>query len=103
MRLSILARLLVFSGLAVVLVGCDAQRTRPKFGREAEFAEGAFPPVISDTDYHQNAWTRTNCLTCHETGVSDAPVVQHASLPPAAVHAKCRTCHVAVPGITPSQ
>ena len=53
-------------------------------------------------DYHKNAWTRTDCMTCHEAGVQEAPKLRHVSLPDLAKHAKCRTCHVLVPGQEPA-
>ena len=64
---------------------------------DSGFAPGAFPPALSDMEYHRPAWG-TTCLGCHETGKEDAPIVQHTSLPPQAKLVKCRTCHVLVPG-----
>ena len=47
---------------AALCVGCQ------KASDEDHFAEGAFPPTISDMEYHSEAWTRSDCLVCHETG-----------------------------------
>ncbi len=77
-----------------VLTGCGQSTT----AQSAGFAAGAFPPTLSDTTYHQQSWTREDCLVCHETGQQDAPVVKHVSVPELAMEAKCRTCHVLVPG-----
>ena len=101
-RTSILAGILVFSGLGVLLVGCDTPPQGIRFAREDEFAQGAFPPVLSDMDYHQKSWRRNDCLTCHVAGVREAPLIRHSSLPPEAMQSKCRTCHVLVPGVTPA-
>lgn len=62
------------------------------------FAANAFPPVLPDTERHQRAWLRDDCLNCHETGVEAAPIVVHADLPSILLGAKCRTCHVLIPG-----
>ncbi|USN99622.1 MAG: hypothetical protein H6810_02870 [Phycisphaeraceae bacterium] len=64
------------------------------------FAEHAFPPTIPDRDWHREAWTRTDCLTCHETGVQNAPILRHRGLPALTLQAKCRSCHVLIPGKT---
>lgn len=65
---------------------------------EPQFAPNAFPPVMPDTDRHQRAWIRNDCLRCHETGVELAPEVKHVDLPVILLSAKCRTCHVLIPG-----
>ncbi|MCA9299012.1 MAG: hypothetical protein KDA28_08095, partial [Phycisphaerales bacterium] len=65
------------------------------------FADNAFPPTLSDTSWHARAWQRNDCLRCHETGVGEAPPVQHASMPQILLTAKCRTCHVFIPGSKP--
>ncbi len=70
-------------------------------GSDVVFAENAFPPTIPDTDWHRNAWLEFNCLRCHETGVGKAPVVVHSDLPPILLSAKCRSCHVLIPGSAP--
>ena len=62
------------------------------------YAEGAFPPTLSDTPYHEPAWNQDDCLLCHEKGVNDAPVVKHEFMPEHIKQAKCRTCHVFVVG-----
>ncbi len=67
-------------------------------GAGDEFAAGAFPPTLSDKEYHQRHWTRNDCLTCHETGVKGAPKMKHTSLPPLAKEVKCRSCHVPAGG-----
>jgi len=77
-------------GLALTSFGCGSQSTK------TEFAEGAFPPTIPNDDDHKNSWSRNDCLTCHEEGKMDAPIMEHTSLPDIAKEAKCRTCHVTV-------
>jgi hypothetical protein len=67
---------------------------------ETGFASNAFPPTIPDTEWHQEAWIKDNCLRCHETGVEEAPVIVHRGLPPILLRAKCRTCHILIPGNT---
>ena len=90
----------VVLGLLIVVlpffVGCGA----PTTAQSADFAAGAFPPTLSDTAHHQQSWTRADCLVCHETGKEDAPLMKHVSVPPAAQEAKCRSCHVLIPGST---
>ena len=80
--------LLAFGAL-VALAAC--QKTK---SANAEYAPGAFPPVLSNAEYHQRAWTRTDCLTCHESGVQKAPKMKHASVTKLAKGSKCRSCHV---------
>ena len=88
--------------LAVVLpiglfTGCnDGSSLAQSKANDEGFAAGAFPPTLSSKEYHSLSWTRTDCMTCHETGVLEAPKVKHVSLPKLAVEAKCRTCHVTV-------
>jgi nitrate reductase cytochrome c-type subunit len=65
---------------------------------ETGFASNAFPPTMPDIAEHANAWERNDCLRCHETGVREAPIIRHASVPELALAAKCRSCHVLVPG-----
>jgi hypothetical protein len=65
------------------------------------FAEFAFPPVIPDTDWHQEAWLTDDCLRCHETGVGDTPMIVHAGMVDLLLKAKCRSCHVFIPGTQP--
>jgi len=62
------------------------------------FAENAFPPTIPDTDWHADAWVKHDCLRCHETGVANAPMVVHKSMPGILLTAMCRSCHVIEPG-----
>lgn len=65
------------------------------------FDDHAFPPTIPDTEWHQKAWWESNCLRCHETGVGDAPMVVHEKMPQILLSAKCRSCHVLIPGSAP--
>lgn len=67
---------------------------------ESGFAANAFPPTLPDAEWHREAWTRQDCLACHETGVGDAPIVRHKGLPAIALKVKCRSCHVLIPGKT---
>ncbi len=67
----------------------------------ARFAENAFPPPLPDTANHRDAWVIENCRRCHETGVGDAPMLMHRTVPDVARTAKCRTCHVLIPGLPP--
>ncbi len=62
------------------------------------FAENAFPPILSDTEWHRDGWLDTDCLRCHETGVEEAPQVKHEGMPAVLLSVKCRSCHVLVPG-----
>ena len=90
------ALLALFCGLLLV-TGCGGETAEA-----SEFAEGAFPPMLSDIDYHRRSWTRTDCLTCHEDGIDGAPKVEHRSgLVPHLKQVKCRTCHVFVAGYEP--
>ncbi|MCP3978877.1 MAG: hypothetical protein GY716_06040 [bacterium] len=79
------------------------QPPAPVTDGEPVFAENAFPPVIPDTDWHQNAWWRDDCLRCHETGVADAPMVVHEGMAEILLRAKCRSCHVLIPGAEPRE
>jgi hypothetical protein len=95
------AALLVLLPAAVVLIaGCQPAEQAQA---QSPFAAGAFPPTLSDTDYHRRSWTRADCLACHETGVKESPVMRHVSVPALAKDAKCRTCHVFVAGSEPKQ
>ena len=86
-------------GLALIALGCGGE---PVEVAEEGFALGAFPPVLTDTDYHENSWTRDDCMKCHEKGQEDAPIVEHKSgIVDHATEAKCRTCHVYVRGYVP--
>lgn len=69
--------------------------------KEATFARGAFPPTVSDTEYHKGAWYKDDCLRCHETGVEDATPVRHRDMPKILLTAKCRSCHVLIAGQPP--
>ncbi|HID77492.1 MAG TPA: hypothetical protein EYP56_16045 [Planctomycetaceae bacterium] len=92
---------------AVLLLGAafgllSSSCNQPAPGAEdGDFALGAFPPTLSDTEYHQRAWSRPTCLSCHDNELEDAPKILHTSLPPEAKQVKCRTCHVLVPGSPP--
>ncbi len=66
-----------------------------------QFASNAFPPTIPDSQDHQDAWQRNDCLRCHETGVDGAPAVRHAGMSPILLKAKCRSCHVFIKGAAP--
>ena len=79
------------------------QRPAEAGDREVTFADFAFPPTLSDTAHHQRAWLRDDCLRCHETGVQDATVVRHADMPDVLLTAKCRSCHVLIPGSGPAK
>jgi hypothetical protein len=70
---------------------------------ESGFAEHAFPPTLSDTDYHRDAWLVLDCMDCHEEGIADAPLVQHRGMPERLLTAQCRTCHVLIPGQTENE
>ncbi len=63
---------------------------------DAGFADFAFPPMIPASAHHRKAWRKDDCLLCHEDGLMGAPKVRHKGLPPLALKAKCRTCHVQV-------
>ena len=62
------------------------------------FASNAFPPTLSDAEWHQGGWGDNACLRCHETGVAKAPRVFHKNMPDVLLKAKCRSCHVRIPG-----
>ncbi len=83
----------------------SSEKPSPK--GDERFADDAFPPTVSDVGYHKKAWFRNDCLRCHETGVGKAPMVVHESMLSSAQQAilktaKCRSCHVKVPGSKPS-
>ena len=81
--------------------GCDKPNTAQS--SETDGYPGAFPPTLTDMEYHTNAWTRSDCMVCHEEGVQEAPIVKHKSVPKVALDAKCRTCHVQVAGSKPAK
>ena len=60
-----------------------------------EFLVNAFPPMLPTSEVHKEAWLRDDCILCHETGVSGAPLIRHRGLPELLRQAKCRSCHVA--------
>lgn len=78
-----------------------ADKTNPRAEEDEEFADFAFPPTVSDVEYHHNAWYKNDCLRCHETGVEKATVVRHKDMPEILLSAKCRSCHVLIPGQKP--
>ncbi len=80
---------------AVAVLPRERPESRPTF--EAN----AFPPTIPDTNWHQEAWLKDDCLRCHATGVEDAPRVRHEKMPKILLVAKCRSCHVLIPGAGP--
>jgi len=82
-----------------------AEQARPAAEADSagDFAENAFPHTIPDTEWHQNAWLELDCLRCHETGVGEAPMVVHKDLPAILLTAKCRSCHVLIPGSSPKE
>lgn len=69
--------------------------------KPGKFDANAFPPTVPDTAWHKDAWFKDDCLRCHETGVAEAPPVIHKDLPKVLMTAKCRSCHVLIPGTTP--
>jgi hypothetical protein len=98
-RVIYLAMPALLLGLAF-LTGCQGE-VDPE---AKDYANGAFPPILTDMDYHRNSWTRDDCLTCHEQGVNDSPKLEHKSgLVEHLKQAKCRTCHVFVAGAQPRQ
>jgi hypothetical protein len=85
--------------LVTLSAGCDGGATASP--ESSEYVPGTFPPTLSDMDYHALSWIRTDCLTCHEKGMMDAPVTEHKSLAEEAKQAKCRSCHVFISGSKP--
>ena len=59
-----------------------------------DFAPNAFPPTLPADDDHAGAWSRDDCLDCHESGLFGAPRVRHRGMSPRLLQARCRTCHV---------
>jgi len=94
--------LCVICCVVVPLTGCEPAATDAE-AEEPGFVQGAFPPTLSDVEYHENAWSRKTCLTCHEHELDDAPKIRHESLTPEAKMAKCRTCHVLIRGSLPGK
>ncbi len=90
-RLAAAAAILLVIG-TLALSGCGSSSA----SADAEFAPGAFPPILTGEEYHVGAWTRTDCLTCHEEGLDDAPKMRHVSVVEIAADSKCRTCHVLI-------
>ena len=94
-----MSRWMVVIFLGVLLL--VALQAYAKNQEEDEFAENAFPPTVSDMKYHHKVWYENDCLRCHETGVGDATVVKHKGMPGILLAAKCRTCHILIPGKKP--
>lgn len=82
--------------ILVMAPGCTETPTAQ--AQMSDFAEGAFPPIMTDEEYHERDWTRSDCLTCHESGKKDSPIMEHSGMPEHQKVAKCRTCHVLVKG-----
>jgi len=76
-------------------------KTESKADEDDDFADFAFPPTVSDVEYHKDAWYKDDCLRCHETGVGDATAVEHEGMAPILLTAKCRSCHLLIPGQKP--
>jgi cytochrome c5 len=95
--------ILLVATLCVIaaLWGCQPPATEAE--ETGDFAAGAFPPTLSDTEYHQRAWSRPTCMSCHEHELEGAPKIRHVSVPEEAKLVKCRTCHVLVPGSSPRE
>ena len=70
MKIQILVASLLLLFATVVLI-CGCQRSG-QAQTQSEFAPGAFPPTVTDTDYHRRSWTRSDCLACHEQGAQAA-------------------------------
>lgn len=73
----------------------------PATAAKPAFNTNAFPPTMPDRQWHRDGWIKQDCMRCHETGVGDAPELQHQGMPPILLTAKCRTCHVLIPGQEP--
>jgi len=75
----------------------DSAMTRPAESDDF-FARSAFPPVMPDTEFHQDAWERGDCRLCHVWGVYEAPHIRHEGMPKVLLAARCRTCHLLIRG-----
>ena len=64
---------------------------------EVQFAGGAFPPPMPADDDHEpswrDSWLKETCMSCHEEGENDAPLIVHEGMPELQLKVKCRTCH----------
>jgi len=98
MNRTLVAIVVAVAGTLLAAAGCN---TAAPGADDRDFAAGAFPPTLSDTEYHQRAWSRPTCLSCHEHELDGAPKVEHNSLTKEAVQVKCRTCHVLELGSAP--
>lgn len=81
-------------------VGFDVGQGDIAIDATTGYAIAAFPPTIPDRKWHKDAWNKDDCLSCHETGVAEAPMIRHRGLPEITFASKCRTCHVLIPGKT---
>ena len=99
MNTNLAALTLLIAGLVAATAGCG--QGAKASGDASKFVPGAFPPTLSDREYHEKSWTRTDCMTCHEKGTFGAPVTKHKSVVPIAKEAKCRSCHVFIKGSEP--
>ena len=79
-----------------VMIAGQPAKTMPPAPSDPRFAEGAFPPMIPNSESHLAAWTMKDCRLCHDTGVHGAPIVKHEGMPAIYLDVKCRTCHVQV-------
>ena len=91
----------VLLGAALCVGACGGEESNVD-ADSGEFAWGAFPPVLTDEDYHELAWTKPGCLHCHEKGEQNSPKTVHAGMPDFLKEAKCRTCHVLIRGLKAS-
>lgn len=93
--------------LAVVILGllaaCAQNSTRMVVtdADPAMFADNAFPPVLpNDADHRAgtDSWFQESCLSCHEGGANNAPVVVHEGMADILLDGKCRSCHTTSAG-----
>ena len=67
----------------------------------AMFADNAFPPVLpADADHRTgtDSWMQESCLSCHEEGANNAPIVVHEGMAAILLDGKCRSCHTTSEG-----
>lgn len=94
---------LLVASAALLLVTCSQPSTLPDYSDPdpSLFADDAFPPVIPDDKAHRTgmgSWMQETCLSCHEDGRNDAPIVVHEGMSDILLLGKCRTCHTTSPG-----
>ncbi len=58
------------------------------------FTDNAFPPLLPGDEVHAGAWLKSDCMFCHEKGVRESPVVEHAGMSDILLQARCRSCHL---------